>query len=410
MNDKRILLVEDSVSTRKMLATILEEAGYDVVTAENGRIALDVLKTDNFQLMITDLEMPVMGGSELIDNISAMEEQPVIIVLTSHDNADLIVNIMKKGVFDYLIKPVKKNDFLIRIQNAFKVSELNRMKRISEKEKIIRLEHQLEWYKLIEKMNTKNVVLKESNLFQNLQRSFNQGSGFGVMLSLVDLIATTAKKKGNVYEINEKILDEIIKNQSLVYKTMEVFSDIEKVTSFDMEFATVSINDFFDIVKNSIDEMYKYTNVNNHNLILSDKKSIFSKIDVKINLVYIKKLIDELIINSMKYSEKNSNVVIMVDYKDENLIFSVINSIRQGEDDGIPMEYENIVFEPFFRKIKYVQEEYNTMDYGLGLTFAERIVKKHNGKILIHNIKDYSDYSKTSVSKVQCQVMIPKAL
>ena len=409
MIDKRILLVEDSASTRKMLLVMLEEAGYDVVAAENGSIALDILKTDNFQLMITDLEMPVMSGSELIDNISAREEQPVIIVLTSHDDADLIVNIMKKGVFDYLIKPVKRNDFLIRIQNAFKVSELNRMKRISEKEKIIRLEHQLDWYKLIEKMNNKDVKLKETHLFDNLHRSFNQGSGIGVMLSLIDLISTTAKKKGDVFEINAKILDELLKNQELVYKTMQTFSDIEQITSEELEVSKVSLIDFYKIVKQLIDELHKFALIKNHSLILSDSKSIFNKIEVKINESYIKKLINELIINAMKYSENNTNILIIVDYIDDNLVFSVINNTDSSIDDGIPMEYENIIFEPFFRKIKYVQEGYSTMDYGLGLTFVERIVKKHSGKVLIHNIKDYSDYSKSSVTKVQCQVMIPKA-
>jgi DNA-binding response OmpR family regulator len=410
MNSQKILLVEDSTSIRTTLISFLEEVGYEVKDAENGKKALDILKTDNFQLVITDLEMPVMDGSALIDNISAMEEQPVVIVLTSHDSADLIVNIMKKGVFDYLIKPVKKNDFLIRIQNALKVCELNRIKKISEKEKIIRLEHQLEWYKLIEKMKNKNVELKESHLFDNLHRSFNQGSGIGVMLSLIDLITTTAKKKGNIYEINEKILDEIIKNQKLVYKTMEVFSDIEKTTSAEMDLTKVMIIDFYNIVKKSIEELQRLALIKNHSLILSDIKNIFYKIEVNINISYIQKLIDELIINAMKYSDKNSNIVIIVDYLDNNLVFSVINTIKTNEDDGIPMEYENIVFEPFFRKIKYVQEEYNTMDYGLGLTFVERIVKKHKGKVLIHNIKDYSDFSKASVTKVQCQVMIPKVL
>ncbi|MBN2401763.1 MAG: response regulator [Spirochaetes bacterium] len=409
MDQKRILLVEDSASIRKGLVSFLKEAGYNIESAENGKAALEILKSDNIQLVITDLEMPVMGGSELIDNISAMEDQPVIIVLTSHDNADLIVNIMKKGVFDYLIKPVKKNDFLIRIQNAFKVSELDRMKRISEKEKVIRLEHQLEWYKLIEKMNNKNVKLKESHLFENLQRSFNQGSGIGVMLSLIDLITTTAKKKGNVYEINEKILDELLKNQGIVYKTMQTFADIEQITSSEIELKKVLMIDIYDIVKKSIEELQGLALIKSHNLILSEIKKIFNNIEVNINESYFKKLVEELIINAMKYSEKNSNIVVMVDYLDNNAVLSVINSINSSEDDGIPMEYENIVFEPFFRKIKYVQEQYKTMDYGLGLTFVERIVKKHNGRVLIHNIKDYSDYSKTSITKVRCQVMIPKA-
>ena len=154
MNNK-ILIAEDSGVLRKLLTDLLEEAGYTVHAVENGKLALEKLSSELFQVIITDIEMPVMDGSELIDNINAMEEQPVIIVLTSHDESDMIVDIMKKGVFDYLIKPVKKRDLLLRIKNAFKISELNRLKKISEKEKLIRLENQLEWYKLIERMSRK---------------------------------------------------------------------------------------------------------------------------------------------------------------------------------------------------------------------------------------------------------------
>ncbi|MBN2038766.1 MAG: response regulator [Spirochaetes bacterium] len=409
MNNK-ILLVEDSASIRKSVGDLLVKDGYDVSFAENGKEGLDKVKAEYFQLVITDIEMPVMSGSVLIDNINGMEDPPVIIVMTSHSDSDMIIDIMKKGVFDYLIKPVKKNDMLLRIQNAFKISELNRMKKITEKEKNIRLEQQLDWYKLVDRMTRKEVHLKETNLFENLRRSLNQGSGIGVMVSLIDLISMTAKKKGDVYEISETIMNDIFKNQALVYKTMQVFFDIEKLTSEDLELERIPLNDLYEAVNTAINDLEESAAIGNHKLVLSERKKIFDRIAVNINAEYFKKIIDEMLINAMKYSEKGSTVFTIIDTRGGDVIFSVINNIKQDGDDGIPMEYENIVFEPFFRKIKYIQEEYNTLDYGLGLTLVERVVKKHNGKVMINNITDYSDIGRKPAIKVNCQVELPQAV
>lgn len=408
--NNRILLVEDSPTIRKSMTDVLEAAGYNVSVAENGKEGLKKIKSEYFPLVITDLEMPVMSGSILIDNINAMEDQPVIVVMTSHSSSDMIIDIMKKGVFDYLIKPVKKNDMLLRIQNAFKISELNRMKKISEKEKMIRLEQQLDWYKLVDRMTRKEANLKETNLFENMRRSLNQGSGIGVMVSLIDLISMTAKKKGDVYEISGKIMNDIFKNQALVYKTMEVFFDIEKLTSKELELIKIPLNDLYEAVDRSIKELQETAQIGNHRLILSESKSTFNQIEVNVNAEYFRKIIDEILINAMKYSEKDSNIYVIIDVRGNEVIFSVINNIKSNDDNGIPMEYENIVFEPFFRKIKYIQEEYNTLDYGLGLTLVERIVKKHNGRVLIHNITDYSDIAKNPLTKVNCQIELPKAV
>ncbi len=59
--------------------------------------------------------------------------------------------------------------------------------------------------------------------------------------------------------------------------------------------------------------------------------------------------------------------------------------------EGIPFEYENLVFEPFFRLSEFTLEQFNTLDYGLGLTIVEKIIMKLGGKISVSNIVDYSN-------------------
>ena len=145
MKTNKILIVEDIESERDLLKTILQKRDYDVTTAENGKEALEISKKVDFAVVITDLKMPVMDGFELINHLVGIKEEPVIMVLTSEDDRDIIIDIMKRGIFDYVIKPVKADDLLMKLERALNVSEFKRVNKVVEKEKVVRIEQQLEW-------------------------------------------------------------------------------------------------------------------------------------------------------------------------------------------------------------------------------------------------------------------------
>jgi CheY-like chemotaxis protein len=404
---KKLLIVEDSSSLRRILDEVLTSKGYEVTSAENGRVAFDILEKDEFPVVITDLEMPVMLGDELIDKMITLPSPPVVIVLTSHDDSNRIIDIMRKGVFDYMIKPVKKADLFISIDRAFRVSELSRLQKVTEKEKMIRLEHQLEWYKFVERQGHKGGKTSESLLFENLQRSLNQGSGLGAMFSLVELLTATAVKKDDGYLIEEKILNQLIDNQKIVYEAMIIFSEIEKISTNPIKLEPMSVKQFYDGIAAMIAKMKPLEEIHTHSLLLCDEKSYFGEVIVEINLEYMLRVVREMLVNAMKFSEHRSSIYMILEKDGSDMALSVINNTKTITDDGIPMEYENLVFEPFFRKVKYIEDRYQTLDYGLGLTLSAKIVQRHNGKISIYNIQDYSDISKNPITKVNCRVTLP---
>lgn len=99
----------------------------------------------------------------------------------------------------------------------------------------------------------------------------------------------------------------------------------------------------------------------------------------------------------------------MIALKEGSLEISFLNKPLPNEDGvlGIPMEYEYIIFEPFFRLTKTVSDGYDTLDFGLGLTIVEKIILRHQGKVRIGNIQDYTDISKGPAVKVNCVITIP---
>jgi DNA-binding NtrC family response regulator len=134
----RVLLVEDEPNMARTLAKILERKGYDVAMAANGQEALGELANGAFQVVVTDLNMPVMDGMQLLRRLQGDPAPPAgerrllsppTIVLTGHGSTQAAVEAMKLGAWDYLVKPCNPDELLMTIEQVLRVSDLERENR-----------------------------------------------------------------------------------------------------------------------------------------------------------------------------------------------------------------------------------------------------------------------------------------
>lgn len=116
----KILVVDDDESIRTFLGTLLNDAGYEVTACENGLVGLEeVKKNKDYAVIITDLQMPVMSGSELVENLHQMPDiVPTIIVITAYPSVESAVSVMKEGVYDYISKPFNINELRLTVGRA----------------------------------------------------------------------------------------------------------------------------------------------------------------------------------------------------------------------------------------------------------------------------------------------------
>lgn len=115
-----ILVVDDCRMTRRLLSLYLEEAGYEVETAENGLDALEKLGREPFSLVITDLNMPKMDGVELtriLQTESAYERVPVMVLTTFGDDQEQH-RVMDMGAWAFLRKPILQGDFIRKVEHV----------------------------------------------------------------------------------------------------------------------------------------------------------------------------------------------------------------------------------------------------------------------------------------------------
>jgi CheY-like chemotaxis protein len=102
----RILLAEDSLVNQKLVTGLLERHGHVIRIANTGREAVAVFRSQVFDLVLMDIQMPEMDGSALIDHLKDIEFEPVIIVQTVIKESEHVIEIMRRGVYDYVIKPI----------------------------------------------------------------------------------------------------------------------------------------------------------------------------------------------------------------------------------------------------------------------------------------------------------------
>lgn len=113
----RVLLVEDDKTFRSLLQTILEDDGHEVLTAEDGLKGLQLLRRENFDLVVTDLKMPGKNGLELFRETRLDPNPPLFIFLTAFGSVDEAVDAMKEGAVDFLTKPLETTDKLVALVN-----------------------------------------------------------------------------------------------------------------------------------------------------------------------------------------------------------------------------------------------------------------------------------------------------
>ena len=129
-----ILVVDDERGQREILGAILKKAGYDITAVPGARQALERLGAEGYDVVLTDLKMQGMSGMELLERILEENSRQCIIIMTAHGTIDSAVEAMKKGAFDYLEKPLEREDLLMTIQRAFDHLALVRENRMLQKQ------------------------------------------------------------------------------------------------------------------------------------------------------------------------------------------------------------------------------------------------------------------------------------
>jgi two-component system, NtrC family, response regulator PilR len=125
-----ILIVDDEKGQRDILCAILSKEGYRIVAVPGGREALQELASEEFDLILTDLKMQGMSGMELMERVLAENPKQCVVMMTAHGTLDTVKTAIKMGAFDYLEKPLERDDLILTLKRTFEHIELLKENRV----------------------------------------------------------------------------------------------------------------------------------------------------------------------------------------------------------------------------------------------------------------------------------------
>jgi two-component system NtrC family response regulator len=135
---RKVLLIDDDASLRRVTEYSLHSAGFQVLSAVDGKQGLASFQADHPQVVITDIQMPDVSGYEVLQQIKAARPETVVIVITAYSSVEKAVEAMKLGAYDYLAKPFSRDELVMVVEKAFNLLGLQ--------EENQRLRDQLEHY------------------------------------------------------------------------------------------------------------------------------------------------------------------------------------------------------------------------------------------------------------------------
>jgi DNA-binding response OmpR family regulator len=387
----KLIVVDDDPIVIELIQVALAKYNFEILAFTSAKEALASFIANPTLVIVSDLNMPEMSGVELIQNIVDLGHKPIFIILTSETDTKKVIELFKQGVHDYIIKPFNPAELSNRISKAFEFAEMRIINENIKKEREIRIEHQLNWNLFKEKLIKKDSDKVESGLMANINTNLIQGAGLGTLSALGEMVKGDYKLENDRYSVDKDLLDMLLKNLDVSGKLISTVAAIDYVITHDLPKEKLSLSEIPILFQDVISDNENYQNLKGHQVKLSENKFENSSLKLSINIEYFQKVIKELLINAFKFSEPRSKIYILFEIQKESLQISFLNFPAKNTQQaaGIPTEYQQILFEPFFRLSKFVFEQYDTLDYGLGLCYAEKIIQNHKGKITISNLKNF---------------------
>ena len=223
---KNILVIDDEPNLRHMLTVVLEKAGYTVSSAADGEVALSLIDAKPFDLILCDLRMPAMDGLTFLKHAAAKSLDAAVIMMSAYGSIDTAVEAMKLGAADYISKPFKPDEILLKLGQ---IEERNRLRQEN-----IRLRHEIQ-----ETFSFQNIVAKceaMRKIFDTIQKIADYKttvlitgeSGTGKELIARAIHYNGERKHGPMVAINCGGLPENLLESELFGHVKGAFTDAKK--------------------------------------------------------------------------------------------------------------------------------------------------------------------------------------
>ncbi len=354
----KILVVDDDPDVLVSVSLFLNEYGYSTYPCNNAKDAIDKLANNGIDVVLTDIVMPGVSGIELLEEIHRLSPEVPVILMTAYADVDKAVEAIKKGAFDFIIKPYKIEQLIHSIEKAYEYHRLVKM--------------ETDYKHILEELNMEIETLMS-------ERTMNV-----MALTVADRIRNPAT---TIAWTCKRIMEKEQISSQAMEGLNTILSEAEKLDNI--------VKDFHEFLKNK-ESMFKYDDINE---VVEDIVSIvekeasqkgvelsarISEAPLKINMEkrLMRIAVSHLLKNAVEATPKGGKIEVET-FGDNSSVTVVISDTGMG----ISKDDVDKIFDPFFSTKSH--------KFGMGLPLVKQIVSEHLG-----DIKVESDIGKGTTFKV----------
>lgn len=364
----KLLIADDEIGIRTALELLLEEEGYSITTVPDGKKAIELIRGEEFDLVISDVRMPGASGLEILEEIRRMTGGPDLIIMTAYGSIETAIQALKNGARDFLIKPFSNDLLKMTIQRALQIRD------ISEECKKLRE---------LERMKKEFITM----IAHELRTPLTAIKGY---LKLV-LSGMSGELKSNQKEFLGVVHQNAERLQNIINKMI----DMGQLETADFSLQTMAANTL-NVIWESISELqHTY-----------EKKQLQLEVNLSASLKPIlvdpnrmKQVVNALLDNAVLFSSPNKRIWLSVqkwsgvsaveaDERPSSYVdFSTLEDIDyleisiKDEGPGIPEDKLSRIFEKFYQiDDLYVRQ---VGGVGVGLSLCKKLVEIMGGKIWV---------------------------
>ncbi len=360
-----ILVVEDEAGTRATLSAILEDAGYEVTGLEKGTEARQMIRSHSFNVIITDVRLPDVGGLEILELAKEINPDVAVIIMTGYASIETAVNAVNEGAYAYFVKPINPDEIKTTITNALKQQRLS-----------------LENKRLVESLQRSNKLLFEAN--EELKRATQLKSEFlanmshelrtplNVVIGFSQLMLDGVP--GEINKEQRQCLDDILSCSQHLLNLINEILDLSKIESGKIKLLLTNV------VLTDVIESLRGTMMP---IIAPRKQSLEVEVEeglllVRTDKAKVRQVLLNLLSNATNFTPDGGKLKIEVVRENNRCQVSVIDN-----GIGIKKKDQERIFEPFCQlESPLFKEKRGT---GLGLTLVKQIIERHGEQIWVES-------------------------
>jgi signal transduction histidine kinase len=371
MNTGHILLVDDDPALLQALPrTIsLRMSGVQVQTATDASTALTLLQEQEYDAIVSDIKLPGMDGLALLDRIAQQYPETPVLLITGHGEHDLAIRALRGGAYDYILKPIDRDDFLASLQRALHTRQLRQQIQAQQhalERYALSLEHQVEerTRELVATNATKDALL--SLVAHELASPLTSLKG------LAQLVDRQVQRQNEVEKIRQNLRD----MGRSIHRLERIVQDLQDTSLLQTQHFVLQRRscDLVDLCRQVLAEFTAGAGTAPLYEVLDES------LEADVDPERISQVLLNLLSNARKYSPQGAPTEVRVERTGEEARISV-----RDHGLGIPVEQLPRITEQFYRVPGIDVQTGSSMGLGLGLYLVRTIVEQHGGRLEVHS-------------------------